>query len=317
MSEHLEATVGELHAQVRADDLTLEDDSEIVLEGLAAVAEERGLDRDDLDGLADRVDDQRRQRLAVDVLGHDEQRLAGLGDLLEQREQVGEGADLLAVQQDQDILVDGLLLVGVGDEVGAEVALVEGDALGHGDLGVQALGFLDGHDAVDTHGVHGLGDHPTHLGVTGGDRGDLRHPLGPRHRGGGGLEELDDGGRGLLDALAHGHRVGSGGHVAQPLTDERLREHRRGGRAVTGHVVGLGGDALDQLGTEIRERLGEFDLAGDGDTVVGDGGATEGLGQHDVPTLRAERDLDGVGELVDTGEHALTGLLVERYQLGH
>ena len=34
------------------------------------------------------VDDQRGQRLALDVLGDDEQRLAGAGDLLEQRQQV-------------------------------------------------------------------------------------------------------------------------------------------------------------------------------------------------------------------------------------
>ena len=41
------------------------------------------------------------------------------------------------------------------------------------------------------------------------------------------------------------------------------------------------------------------------------------FGEHDVAPLGAERDLDGVGELVDTGEHALTGLLVECDQLGH
>ena len=56
--------------------------------GLAAVAEARGLDGDGLEGAADLVDDQGRQGLALDVLGDDQQRLAGLHDLLEQRQQV-------------------------------------------------------------------------------------------------------------------------------------------------------------------------------------------------------------------------------------
>ena len=53
--------------------------------GLAAVAEAGRLDGDGLEGAADLVDDQGREGLALDVLGDDQQRLAGLHDLLEQR----------------------------------------------------------------------------------------------------------------------------------------------------------------------------------------------------------------------------------------
>ena len=221
------------------------------------------------------------------------------------------------MEQDQDVLVDGLLLVRVRDEVRGEEALVEGDALGHGHLGVQPLRLLDGDHAVDADGVHGLGDHAADLGVTRGHGRDLRDGLGAGDGRRGRAEELHDGGGGLLDPLAHRHRVGAGRDVAQPLTDEGLGEHGGGGGAVAGDVVGLGGNALDELRPEVRERLGELDLTGDGDAVIGDGGAAERLGEHDVAALGAERDLDGVGELVDTGEHALAGLLVERDQLGH
>ncbi len=44
--------------------------------GLAAIAEARRLDRADLKDAAQLVDDQRGQRLALDVLGDDEQRPA-------------------------------------------------------------------------------------------------------------------------------------------------------------------------------------------------------------------------------------------------
>jgi hypothetical protein len=72
--------------------------------GLAAVAEARSLDGRDLQGAAELVDDQGRQRLALDVLGDDQQRLALLGDLLEHRQQVLHVGDLLLVDQDVGVL---------------------------------------------------------------------------------------------------------------------------------------------------------------------------------------------------------------------
>ena len=80
---------------------------------------------------ADLVDHQRRQRLAFDVLGDDDERLAGAGDRLEHRQQVLHRADLLLVDQQVGILEHGLHLVRIGDEVRREVAAVELHALDH------------------------------------------------------------------------------------------------------------------------------------------------------------------------------------------
>ena len=128
---------------------------------------------------------------------------------------------------------------------------------------------------------------------------------------------LDGGGDGLLDAPLEAHRAGAGGHVAQALADERLGQHGGGGGAVAGDVVGLGGDLLHQLGAHVLERVVELDLTGDGHAVVGDGGGAELLLEHDVAALRAEGDLDGVGQLVDAGLEAAAGLVVELQDLGH
>ena len=105
--------------------------------------------------------------------------------------------------------------------------------------------------------------------------------------------------------------------VAQALVHHRLGEHGRGRRAVTGDVVGLGGDFLGELGAEVLERVVQLDLAGDGDTVVGDGGRAPLLVEHDVAALGAERHLDGVGELVDAALEERAGVLVELQDLGH
>ncbi len=124
----------------------------------------------------------------------------------------------------------------------------------------------------------------------------------------------DDGG---LDALLQGHRVGPGGDVAQALVHHRPRQHRGGGGAVTGDVVGLLGDFLDQLGPDLLVRVLEVDLLGDGDAVVGDGGRAPLLLEDDVAALRAERDAHGVGELVHARFEGPTSLLVEGDHLRH
>ena len=112
------------------------DDCEVVEERLATITEERCLDRDSLDGLADRVDHQRRERLALNVFGDDQQRPTRLRDLLQQREEIGQRGDLVAVEEHESVLEHRFLEVGVGDEVRRQVALVELHSLGDHQFGV-------------------------------------------------------------------------------------------------------------------------------------------------------------------------------------
>ncbi len=84
------------------------EDGHVAEHRLASVAEAGGLDRADVEDAAELVDDQGGEGLAVDVLGDDQERLAGLGDLLKQGDHVAEVADLLLVEKDQRVLEDGL-----------------------------------------------------------------------------------------------------------------------------------------------------------------------------------------------------------------
>ena len=131
------------------------------------------------------------------------------------------------------------------------------------------------------------------------------------------LDACDGGLDGGLDALLEGHRVGAGGDVAQALADHAPRQHGGGGGAVTGDVVGLLGDFLDQLGADLLVGILELDLLGDRHAVVGDGGGAPLLVEHDVAALGPERDAHGVGELVHARLERATSLLVECDHLRH
>ena len=72
----LELDVLELDAQVLEDRLAAGQDGDVLEHGLAAVAVAGGLDGAALERAAQLVDDQRRQGLALDFLGDDQDRLA-------------------------------------------------------------------------------------------------------------------------------------------------------------------------------------------------------------------------------------------------
>ncbi len=266
---------------------------------LAPIAEARGLDAQDLDRAAQLVHDERGERLAVHVLGDDQERLADGDRLLERGQDVRDRRDLLVGDQDAGVVEDGLHPVGVGDEVGGDVAAIELHPLRVFLLEAERLALLDGDDAVLADLVHHLGDDLADLGIRRGDGRDGRDLLAradrPRRR----LDLGDDGLDGALDAVLEHHRVRPGGHVAEALADDRLAEDDRGGRAVAGDVVGLGGDLLEELRAHVLEGVLELDVARDRHAVVGDGGRAELLVEDDVAALGADRHLDRVGELVD------------------
>ena len=127
-------------------------------------------------------------------------------------------------------------------------------------------------------------------------RGDLRHLAALGDLDAVLLDRFDEGGGAGFEAALQAHRVRAGGDVLEAFLDDRLAEHGGGGGAVTGDVVGLGGDFLGELGTDVLERVFEFDVLGDGHAVVGDRGSAELLVEDDVAALGAEGDLDRVGE---------------------
>ncbi len=112
----------------------------------------------------------------------------------------------------------------------------------------------------------------------------------------------------MHDALFEDHRVGAGSDVLDAFADDRLSQQGRGGRAVAGDVVGLGGDFFDQLGAHVFKAVFQFDFLGDGHTVIGDQRCAEFLVENDIAAFRAEGDLDGVSQLVDTSFQGMPGI---------
>src|SRR5208282_3582413 len=86
LAQHVERHVFELDAEVLADHLAAGQDGDVLEHGLAAITKTGRLDRRHLETAAQLVDDEGGKRLALDVLGYDQQRLAALHHRLEHRQ---------------------------------------------------------------------------------------------------------------------------------------------------------------------------------------------------------------------------------------
>src|SRR5262249_12485665 len=126
-------------------------------------------------------------------------------------------------------------LVGIGDEVGGEVATIELHAVDHVELGLKPLRLFDRATAFIAVLPHGLradvADVATAVGgsrAVVGDlfvRGDLLGVL---------LEVLDDSFDREVDAALEIHRVHAGGNRFRAFTHDRCGQYGRGGSTVAG-----------------------------------------------------------------------------------
>src|SRR4029077_11228149 len=112
---------------------------------------------------------------------------------------------------------------------------------------------------------------------------------------------------GALDAALESGRAGAGGDSLDALAEDSLREHGRGGRAVTGNVGSLGSDFTDHLRAHVLEGIAELNFLSNGHAVLGDDRRAELLFDHRIAALGAEGDLHCIGKSVHTAQNRLAG----------
>ena len=150
-----------------------------------------------------------------------------------------------------------------------------------------------------------------------GDGGNLRDVMLAAY----GTGQLGQGSNGLfgssLDAATQHHGIGAGSQILQAFANDGLGQQGGGGGAVAGHVIGLGGNFLDQLGAHIFKGVFQFDFLGDGHAVIGDKGSAVFLIQHHIAALGAHGDLYGIGQNVNTIFQRTAGFFAEFNLLRH
>lgn len=267
-TEHVRSGLVKLNIKLISEDSTVGEDSKIAEDGLAVVTEARGLDSSNLELATELVQNANGESLTLNVLSNDDKRPSLLGRDLKSGDDVLNSRDLLLGEEDERVLKLDLLGLGIGDEVGGDEATVESHTLGDLELISNGLALLAGDDTLLANLLHGVGNHLADVDITVGGDGSNLSDLSA----GGNitlvlLEELDDGLDSSLDTAAEVHRVAASGDVLDGLGEDGTGENGSGGGTVTGDLVGLGSNILEELGTKVLELVLEADSAGNGHTI--------------------------------------------------
>lgn len=275
--------------------------------GLSVVTECGGLNGGDLETSSKFIEDQSGQSFTFNVVNDEDQRSVLLGDEFEDVQDRLEVGELLVADEDISVFEFSLLGLGVGDEIRRDISSVESETFNEFDFVVKGLTVLDGDGSVFTDSVHEFSDEVTDFGVTvGGDGGNGGNSVLTLNRSGSFLQVLEDVVNGQIYTSSQIHGVHAGSDALATFLEDGSSEDGGGGGTITSFVVGLVGDVLNEGSTEVHVSVSEFDILGDGDTILGDLRSTEGLVNDDISTFRAEGDLDGISESFATFEHLLS-----------
>ncbi len=320
LTQHVQLGAFQLQTGVFGDHLTAGEHGDVFEHGLAAIAKARSLDRSHVQHTAQPVHHQGGEGFFFDVFSDDQQGLASAGGLLQHGHQVLNQGDFLVGEQDVGAVEDGFHPLGVGGEVGGDVAFVEAHPFGDFQFGGHRFAFFEGDDALFAHLLHGVGDHVAHFFVVaGGDGGHLGDRLKVALGHGAGLlgNLLHQVADRLVDPALQGDGVGPSGHIAQPFFNHRVGQHGGGGGAVAGSVVGLGGGLADQGHAGVLDVIFEFNFLGDRHPIVDDLGSAKFLFQHHVAAFGAEGDGHGFRQDVHAFFEGTTSVFVVDNLLSH
>ena len=262
----------QVQAELIGDDRAACQDRDILQHFFSSVAITGGLYTDNSEGSAQLVDDQCGKGLTLDILSNDEKLCAALYDLLKDRQDFLDAADLLIGDQDVGILHLRFHLLHIGAHISGNVTAVELHTFYQVELGVHGLGLFDGDDTVSGDLLHCLSDHLTDFVAAGGDRCYTCDLVlagnGLAHSGNCFYCSI----RRFLHTAAKYDGIRTCCQVLHALVYHSLCKNSRCRGAVTGNIVGLGSNFLDQLCAHVLERIGKLDLFCDGHAVIGDQG---------------------------------------------
>ena len=223
-----------------------------------------------------------------------------------------DGADLLVNKQNSAVGELDLGSLGVGHEVWGDVSSIPLETFNVLDLSFETLSLGNSDSSVCSEFVEDASDKATDVGVVvGRDGGDVSDLLSALNRDRLFLESSDDRVDSHLDASAQVHWVHASSDRFAAFLEDGTSDNGGSGGTIASLIVGLGGNLLDEVGTNVVVSVGELNVLGDGNTILGDLGHAEGSVKDDISASGSEGNLDGIGEHVATFEHEGAGISAE------
>ena len=300
-TQHIDGRALKFDTLLLADDSATGEDSDVFEHLFAAVAEARCLDCAYLQLRTQTIDNQRGECFVIYILCDDKQGTTALYGRLQYGEQLFEVADFLVVDKDVGLVHLYLHGLGVGNEVGADIAAVELHTLHHINGSVHALCFADGDDTVFAYFAHSVSNKFAYLCVVVSRDGgylldfvevvtyylallfDVRY----------------DSSNGFVHTALQVHRVSTSSYILDTNAYDGLRQDSGSSRAITCLVAGLGCHLLDELCAKVLGCVCQLNLFRYGNAVFGDVGSTVFLVDNYIASFGTQCYFYCVSQLVN------------------
>ena len=308
MAELIQRCIFQFEAEVGGNHLAAGQNCNVLKHFLAPVAEARSLDANAGKGAAEFVQDQGAESFALDVFGNDDELCAGLGGFLEQRQDFLNAGNLFVRNQNRGVVNNSFHLLGICHHVRSNVAAVKHHAFDNFGIGLRRLGLFHGNYAVGSDFLHCFGNQLADKFIGSGNGRNARDVVRSGNLLGVLLQGFDCCVDCILNALADGHRVCTGGNILHAFADECLCKQCCGRSAVAGHVIRLRSDFLYELRAHVLERVFQFDFLSNRYAVVRNERSTIFFVKNNIASLRAKRNLNGIGKLIYAVQKSLSGI---------
>ena len=217
----------------------------------------------------------------------------------------------------QRVAENSFHFIGIGYHVRAYVAAVKLHAFNSFKAGFHSFGFFNGNNAVVANFFHSVSNQIADFFISCRNGSYLSFCFFGFYFFADCFQFVNQNVYCILNAFFKNHRVCTGCYVAQAFMYHSLCQNGCGGGAVACYVVGFGCNFFNKLCAHVFKRVFQFNIAGNGYTVVGNGRCAEFFLQHNVAAFRPKGYFYGISQCVNAAFKAATSFFVEFYFFSH
>ena len=309
-TQHINGSILQFHIQILGDDSTASQDGNILQHFLSSVAKARSLHCCTLECTTQVVQDNGGQCFAFDIFCNNQQLLAHLYNLFQQRQDFLNVADGSVCQEDQSVIVYDLHLLPIGYHIWRQIATVKLHTFYHFAVGLCGLAFFNRDDTICCHLFHCLCNQLADIFIRRRNGCNSCNILRTVDFLGIFLNAVHCGIDCLCNPLAKYHRVCTCCNVLQSFVNDCLCQNGCSCRTVTSCIIGLGCHFSYQLCTHILKGIFQFDILCNGHTVIRYQRCTKFLIQYHISALRTEGNLYGVCQLINTSHNCISCICI-------
>ena len=300
MTELIDGSIFQFQTQFGGDNFCTGQGCDITQHFFSSVAKTRSFYCNAGEGTTQFVQQQGGESFAFDVLSDDEQFLAGLNDLFEQRQDFLNVGDLLVGDEQQSIIQNSFHLVGIGYHVWGDVAAVKLHTFYYFGVGFSGLGFFQSDNAVSGNFFHSFCNQVADYFIAAGNGSNSCDISRAVYLLGVCNNSFYSGVNCFLDTFFEYHWVSTSSNVLHTFANQSLSKQGSGGGTVTSSIVCLGCNFFYQLCAHVFKWVRQFDFFCDGNTVVCDQWCTEFFVKNNIASFWTKGDFNGISQLVNT-----------------